>query len=70
MSNIRVAQAGMQYVPALERPACGNCTHRRPAAPGTQAQHRCSLGGFNTSYMAICAKHVPLHVPTNQKGSS
>lgn len=62
MSNIRVAQAAMQYVPAMERPACGNCTHRVPAEKGSNSQHRCSLGGFNTSYMAVCAKHEPLHV--------
>lgn len=63
MGTIQNAKAAMGWMGARQRPACRNCKHgqevREDRMPPFDTAHwRCKEGGFRTSAMAVCGRHV------------
>lgn len=64
MSSIDNAKAAMGYHSAKERTdCCARCEHMDAdypdrAPPWDKPAYKCKLGGFRTSQMAVCDKHV------------
>lgn len=54
------AKRAQNFMPALDRPACRNCTHATAHArvDSSTSNYRCSVGSFMTSAMAVCERHV------------
>lgn len=60
--TIATTQLGMGYQSANQRPACRNCFHGVEQVGGRDIKTwHCSKGGFNTTAMAFCAQHLPVH---------
>ena len=53
------AQARQNFMKALDRPACRNCTLVREfaRADGKGVGYQCTLGAFVTTAMAVCERH-------------
>lgn len=54
------AQARQNFMKALDRPACRNCTQVREfvRADAKTPGYQCTVGPFVTTAMAVCEKHV------------
>lgn len=60
MSGIANAKAGMGWVAANARPACGNCGQVRVEHPDRRSPDLRCVSGFLTSRYAICDQYVAM----------
>lgn len=64
------AMARQQFVPAMQRPACRNCTQALEVnAAGSSPRWQCRKGGFMTTAMAWCDSYEPVCSATERAGT-